>query len=144
MTAAGVASGVVRRYLQPVAELKLRVLDAISEVPETGWDAIAQAGAEGATPFVRHAFLSALEESGCASARAGWRPRHLTLWRGARLVAAAPAYARGGSDGDFSRDWEWPAAADRAGIQYYPKLVVAVPFTPVTGGRLLVASCEDR
>jgi uncharacterized protein len=113
-------------------------------VPPAAWDALLAHEPATASPFVRHAFLGALEGSGCATARTGWSPRHLTLWRGERLVAAAPAYVRHGSDGDFSRDWEWAAAAERAGLGYYPKLLVAVPFTPVTGRRLLVAAGESR
>jgi uncharacterized protein len=125
-------------------QLELRALDAVSDVPASAWDALFAHEPTTASPFVRHAFLDALEQSGSASPRTGWRPRHLTLWRGARLVAAAPAYARSGSEGDFSRDWEWAAAADRAGLDYYPKLLFAVPFTPVTGRRLLVAPGEPR
>ena len=124
--------------------LDLRILGAVADVPHAAWDALHAHEAAAASPFVRHAFLDALEGSGCATARTGWSPRHLTLWRGERLVAAAPAYVRHGSDGDFSRDWEWAAAAERAGLGYYPKLLVAVPFTPVTGRRLLVAAGEPR
>ncbi len=124
--------------------LHLRVLDAVSEVSSTSWDALFEHEPAVASPFVRHGFLAALEDSGCASERTGWRPRHLTLWRGPRLVAAAPAYACSGSDGDFSRDWSWAAAARDAGIPYYPKLSLTVPFTPATGRRLLVAAGEER
>jgi len=124
--------------------LDLRILAAVADVPPVTWDALLAHEPAAASPFVRHAFLDALESSGCASARTGWRPRHLTLWRGERLVAAAPAYVRHGSDGDFSRDWEWAAAAERAGLGYYPKLLLAVPFTPASGRRLLVAAGEPR
>jgi uncharacterized protein len=120
------------------------VLDAISDVPSRRWDALTAHEPDRATPFVRHAFLEALEASGSASPRSGWRPRHLTLWRGERLVAAAPAYAKANSDGDFSRDHSWASAAIEAGLPYYPKLVLTVPFTPATGRRLLVAAGEDR
>jgi predicted N-acyltransferase len=124
--------------------LELRIASSISEISAVRWDALAHHEPDVATPFVRHAFLAALEESGCARDRTGWRPRHLTAWRGNRLVAAAPAYLRDRSDGDFGRDWEWAAAAERARIGYYPKLVLAVPFTPATGRRFLVADGEDR
>ena len=137
-------SGALSEYHPAVRSLAIRVLDAITDVPTAAWDALHRHEPERATPFVRHAFLAALEESGSAAPRAGWRPRHLTLWRGERLVAAAPAYARDDSDGDFGRDWEWAAAAQRAGVGYYPKLVVGVPFTPATGRRLLVGPGEDR
>src|SRR5204862_66770 len=74
----------------------------------------------------------------------GWLPQHLTLWRAGKLGAAAPAYIKADSDGDFSRDWGWAEAAARARIAYYPKLVLTVPFTPVGGRRLHVAAGEDR
>lgn len=122
----------------------LRILDDIDAVPAEAWDALVAHEPDAASPFVRHAFLSAAERSGSASPRTGWRPMHLTLWEGARLVAAAPAYARDRSEGDFGRDWEWAGAAQAAGIPYYPKLVIGVPFTPATGRRLLAAPGEDR
>jgi predicted N-acyltransferase len=127
-----------------VSALQLRVLDSIADAVAPAWDALVAHEPAAATPFVRHAFLDALEASRSACARTGWRPRHLTLWRDGRLVAAAPAYARDDSDGDFSRDFGWAESAARAGIPYYPKLVLTVPFTPVTGRRLLVAEGEDR
>jgi len=127
-----------------MADLALRILDAVADVPADAWDALAAHEPAAATPFLRHAFLDSAERSGCAAPRAGWRARHLTLWRGSRLVAAAPAYARDRSDGDFGRDWEWAGAARSAGLPYYPKLVIGVPFTPATGRRLLVAAGEDR
>ncbi len=122
----------------------LRILDSLSDVPAASWDALIAHEPVRATPFLRHAFLGALEASGCATARRGWLPRHLTLWRAGRLVAAAPAYAKADSHGDFSRDWEWAAAAQQGGVPYYPKLLLTVPFTPATGRRLLVAAGEDR
>ena len=127
-----------------MTSLRLRTLDALSDLPGAEWDALVEAEADRAMPFLRHAFLRALEECGCATRRTGWRARHVTAWRGDRLVGAAPAYVRDRSDGDFGRDWDWAAAAERAGIGYYPKLAVTVPFTPATGRRLLVAAGEDR
>jgi predicted N-acyltransferase len=127
-----------------VTGISLTAHASISELRAEEWDALLAHEPARASPFVRHAFLRALEESGSASPRSGWRPRHLALRRSGALVAAAPAYVKDGSDGDFSRDWEWAAAAERAGIPYYPKLVLAVPFTPATGRRVLVAPGEDR
>jgi predicted N-acyltransferase len=124
--------------------LDLRVLDSVADVPASDWDALFAHEPARATPFVRHAWLRALEDSGAAAPRTGWTSRHLTLWRAGRLVAAAPAWAKEGSDGDFSRDWHWADAAARAGIPYYPKLVLGVPFTPATGRRILVAAGEER
>jgi predicted N-acyltransferase len=113
----------------------VRVHPRIAEIPRAEWDALLD---DRATPFVSHAFLDALESSGCAAARKGWSPRHLTLWERTRLVAAAPAYIKHDLDGaDFARDFGF-------GRALYPKLVVAVPITPVTGRRFLTASGIDR
>lgn len=119
----------------------LRLLGAIDEVPAAAWDALL---GPDSTPFMAHAWLHALEASGVASRETGWTPQHLTLWRGEDLVAAAPAYRRDDSRGEFVFDWGWAEAAQTAGIRYYPKLTVAVPFTPATGERMLVAPGEDR
>ncbi len=121
--------------------MELRIHRSLDEVPEAAWDALAD---RRAAPFTRWAWLQALERAGCAAPDIGWRPSHLTLWRGRDLVAAAPAYLKDDSDGDFSRDWGWAEGAARAGLAYYPKLALTVPFTPVTGPRLLVAPGEDR
>jgi uncharacterized protein len=123
-----------------MAGLRVRVLGAIAEVPRDDWNRLL--GSE-ATPFVDWRWLWALEDSGCASPRAGWVARHVTLWRGERLVAAAPGYLKMDSDGDFSRDFDLASAAIRARRRYYPKLVVGVPFTPVTGRRLLFSPDEE-
>src|SRR5215469_15510053 len=115
-------------------DLTLRVLSQIDEVDGASWNALLDPQA---SPFVDWRWLSALERSGCASPRNGWTPRHLTLFRGKELVAAAPAYRKDDSDGDFARDWDLGAAANRAGLPYYPKLTGGVPFTPATGSRML-------
>jgi predicted N-acyltransferase len=96
------------------------------------------------TPFMRHAWLSALEKSGCAARRAGWEPRHLIIYRGGKVIAAAPAYLKDDSDGDFARDWDLASSAAGGRFEYYPKLAFTVPFTPCTGERVLVAPGEDR
>ena len=131
-------------YERPVSGLALSVHGALSEIPAAEWDVLHAHEPVVASPFVRHAFLAAAEESGCATPRNGWAARHLVLRRSGRLVAAAPAYERSDSDGDFGRDWEWAAAAARARLPWYPKLVIGVPFTPATGRRFLVAPGEDR
>jgi predicted N-acyltransferase len=123
---------------------QVRILESISEVSPPEWNALTDHEPVRASPFVLHGWLDALEQSRCAAPEAGWTPRHLTLWRGERLVAAAPAYQVTDSDGDFSRDWQWAAAARQAGVRYYPKLVLAVPFTPATGRRILTAPGQDR
>src|SRR5574341_731465 len=127
-----------------MAGFEVHVRNAIADVPASEWDRLWAHEPARATPFLQHAWLDALEQSGAVAARTGWVPRHLTLRRAGRLVAAAPAYARSDSDGDFGRDWGWAEAAERARIPYYPKLVLGVPFGPVTGRRILVAAGEDR
>ncbi|MFT3914743.1 MAG: GNAT family N-acetyltransferase [Anaeromyxobacteraceae bacterium] len=124
--------------------LEITVVDSILDVPAEAWDALHAHEPVAATPFLRHAFLAAMEASGSASPRSGWHARHLLARRGRTLVGAAPAYRRDGSDGDFSRDWQWASAAERAGVPYYPKLLLAVPFSPTTGRRVLAAEGEDR
>lgn len=115
-------------------ELTLRLHPAIAEIAAAEWDACA--GDD--NPFVSHAFLLALEESGSANARTGWLPQHAALRDPAgRLVAVAPAYAKGHSYGEYVFDHAWANAFERAGGRYYPKLQVASPFSPVPGPRLL-------
>jgi len=120
---------------------QVRVLEAIRDVPQRAWDALVPP--EG-VPFLEWAWIDALESSGCASPRTGWHPRHLTLWRGNTLVAAAPAYQKDHGQGEFVLDGSWATAGERLGLRYYPKLVLGVPLTPVTGPRVLVAPGEDR
>ncbi|MBW7998480.1 MAG: GNAT family N-acetyltransferase, partial [Candidatus Glassbacteria bacterium] len=118
----------------------VKVLGSLGEVPAAQWDACA--GAD--DPFLSHAFLSALEDSGSASARSGWLPRHLVVEDGAgAVIAAAPLYLKSHSYGEYVFDWSWADAYERAGGRYYPKLQSAVPFTPVTGRRLLVRPGAD-
>lgn len=121
--------------------LTLKIIEEIAEIPRASWDALLDARC---TPFQQWRWLHALEACGCATGDNGWHPRHLTLWRGRDLVAAAPAYVREDSYGEFVFDWAWAGAAQRAGVAYYPKLTMAVPFTPATGPRVLVAPGEDR
>lgn len=113
----------------------IRVIDRIAEIPASGWDACA--GPD--NPFLSHAFLDALEVSGSATAATGWLPQHLALEdAGGRLLGVAPLYLKGHSYGEYVFDHGWADAYERAGGRYYPKLQCAVPFTPVTGKRLLV------
>ena len=113
----------------------LRVLDALRDVPRDAWDALVGDG----SPFLEWDWLTTLEDSGAATAETGWQPQHLTLWDDERLVGACPLYVKTHGHGEFVFDHGWAATAARAGIAYYPKLLVAVPFTPVTGARFLVA-----
>ena len=118
----------------------VKVLGSLGEVPAAQWDACAGAS----DPFLSHTFLSALEDSGSVSARSGWLPRHLVVEDGAgTVIAAAPLYLKSHSYGEYVFDWSWADAYERAGGRYYPKLQSAVPFTPVTGRRLLVRPGAD-
>jgi predicted N-acyltransferase len=119
----------------------VRVLPTLDDIGRPDWDALLSPRS---TPFVRHAWLLALEKSGCAAPRSSWIPRHLALFRRGKLIAAAPAYLRDDSDGDFGRDWDLASAASGGRLPYYPKLALTVPFTPCTGERVLVLPGEDR
>jgi predicted N-acyltransferase len=113
----------------------LRVVSHIDEVPAADWNACALPD----NPFISHAFLHALEESGSATAETGWLPQHLLLEdRGGTLLGCMPCYLKSHSQGEYVFDHGWADAYMRAGGRYYPKLQVSVPFTPVTGKRLLV------
>jgi predicted N-acyltransferase len=119
----------------------LRVLGRVREVSREAWDGLL---GEDASPFVEWTWLDMLEETGCVGEDTGWQPAHLSLWRGDDLVAIAPSYVKGNSEGEFVFDWSWADVAHRMGVAYYPKVVVAVPFTPATGDRVLVAPGHDR
>jgi len=118
---------------------RLRVLTSITEVDRQAWDALA---GPDPLPFIRWDWLDALESSGSATARTGWEPQHLTLWRGDTLVAASPAYVKHHSMGEYIYDFGWASAADAVGVNYYPKLLVGAPLSPITAPRLLVAPGE--
>ncbi|MFG1298861.1 GNAT family N-acetyltransferase [Xanthobacter sp. V3C-3] len=125
-------------------DARIRILPALSEIKAAEWDACAAGGAARPEPFVSHAFLSALEESGCAAARTGWLPQHLVLdGADGHAAAVAPAYLKSHSRGEYVFDHGWAEAFARAGGDYYPKVQVAVPFTPVTGRRLLARDPAD-
>src|SRR6185312_7119641 len=116
------------------ATLTMTLHASIAEVDATEWDACA--GSD--NPFVTHAFLSALEDSGSANARTGWLPQHAVLRaEDGRITAVAPMYAKSHSYGEYVFDHGWANALERVGVSYYPKLQVAVPFSPVPGPRLL-------
>jgi predicted N-acyltransferase len=124
----------------PAAGLTIAVTTGLKGVEASEWDR--SAGRD--NPFVSHAFLSSLEESGCVGGRTGWSPAHILVSReGAGLVAAAPCYLKTHSMGEYVFDGGWGEAYERAGGQYYPKLQVSVPFTPANGPRLLVQPGED-
>lgn len=121
--------------------MRLRHLARIAEVPAAAWDALFPAG----YPFIRHAWLRALEEHGCATPESGWTPCHLLLEDEAgALLAAAPLYLKAHSWGEFVFDFAWAEGAQQAGIRYYPKLLSAVPFTPSSGPRLGARDARSR
>jgi predicted N-acyltransferase len=113
---------------------QIRIVDNLGGVSPQQWNALA-----GADPLLSHAFLSALESTGCVGEEAGWMPCHVLLEEDGRLTGALPLYIKSHSYGEYVFDWAWADAYHRNGLRYYPKLVSAVPFTPVTGRRLLAA-----
>jgi hypothetical protein len=117
----------------------LDVVESLRGVDPHEWNRLA-----GTNPFVRYEFLSALIETGCASARTGWGPNFLLLRRGGALAGAMPLFLKSHSYGEYVFDWAWADAYARHGIEYYPKLLGAVPFTPVTGPRLLAQSEREQ
>ena len=127
-----------------MSETRLRILSSLSEITPEAWDACAAGGAARPEPFVSHAFLQALEESGSAAPRTGWAPQHLVLDGAEGVRAVAPVYLKSHSRGEYVFDQGWAEAYEQAGGRYYPKLQVAVPFTPVTGRRLLVRAAADE
>src|SRR4051794_29615773 len=139
-------------------EVRVRIAHGLDAVPAELWDACANPapradapasnGAaerlDGYNPFVSYAFLSALEDSGCVGGRSGWLPAHVLVdGPEGTVMAAAPCYVKSHSQGEYVFDHGWADAYERAGGDYYPKLQVSVPFTPVTGPRLLAAPGVD-
>jgi predicted N-acyltransferase len=114
--------------------LAVRFHATLDEIDAAAWNALLPDD----NPFVDHAFLNGLERHGCVKPVHGWQPYHVGLYEGDRLVAAAPLYLKGNSHGEFVFDWSWASAYARHGLSYYPKLLCAVPYSPVTGPRLLV------
>ncbi|MEE1656328.1 GNAT family N-acetyltransferase [Microvirga sp. CF3062] len=124
---------------------QVKIAQGLKAVPAADWDACAQGTGSGDddpfNPFVSHAFLSALEDSGCVGAKSGWAPLHVLVEdEVGTMLGAAPCYLKSHSQGEYVFDHSWADAYSRTGGRYYPKLQVSVPFTPVTGPRLLVPS----
>ena len=113
---------------------KIRITDDIRSVPAPDWNALVAPD----DPFTSHSFLALLESSASVGPGTGWHPQHVLVESEGVLVGAAPAYLKAHSYGEYVFDWGWAGAAERAGMDYYPKLVAAVPFTPAGGHRLLV------
>jgi len=119
---------------------EIALAEGVASLPRAEWNALVG----GESPFLEWEWLASLEESGAVSAETGWLARPLVAREGGRLVAACPLYVKAHSEGEFVFDHAWADAARRAGLRYYPKLLVGVPFTPVTGARFLVAPGASR
>jgi predicted N-acyltransferase len=119
--------------------VRFSIASSLTDIDPTDWNALA-----GNQPFVRHEFLSALQDTGCASPETGWAPYYLTMHRESTLVGAVPLYVKSHSRGEYVFDHAWAEAFERHGMRYYPKLLCAIPFTPVSGTRLLATNTEDQ
>jgi uncharacterized protein len=124
--------------LDTINSIHIESVESLAAVQPSAWDALD----DSSNPFLRHAFLAGLEQHGCLESH-GWQPTHLLARRGEQLVGALPLYYKDNSCGEFVFDWSWAEAHERSIGPYYPKLVSAIPFTPVTGPRLLAATGPD-
>jgi predicted N-acyltransferase len=120
--------------------LSVEWAEGVNQIPRDQWNDLVG----GESPFLEWDWLASLEDSGAVGGESGWLPRPLIARDGGRLVAACPAYLKTHSEGEFVFDFAWADASERAGIRYYPKLLVGVPFTPVAGARFLIAPDVDR
>jgi predicted N-acyltransferase len=116
------------------------IIDSLDEVLSDSWNSLQGTH----IPFLRHEFLSALEKHHCVGKSTGWIPQHILIYEGETLLGAAPQYLKTNSYGELVFDWAWAEAYQRSGLNYYPKLVTAIPYTPATGPRLLIAPNEVR
>lgn len=119
------------------------IVSSLADIGESAWSELLALQVD-ANPFLSFHFLHALHESNCVSADTGWQPQYLVLWQGDVLAAAIPLYVKSHSYGEYVFDWAWADAYQRNGLEYYPKLLSAIPFTPVTGGRLLARDDAAR
>lgn len=120
---------------------RLEIIEKLSEVPSADWNALLSPDA---SPFLKYEFLSTLEETTCVGANTGWQIAHLALYRSKKLIGAMPLYLKQHSYGEFVFDWSWAQAYEQQGMQYYPKALCAIPFSPVQGSRILFAPLEDK
>ena len=117
--------------------MTVEIVSTLADIDPEQWNRLA-----GGNPFLRHEFLHALHETGCACEKTGWAPRYLVALDDTRLAGAMPLYVKSHSRGEYVFDWAWADAYERHGLEYYPKLLSAIPFTPVTGPRILAQSDE--
>jgi predicted N-acyltransferase len=134
---------VIQKEEKGLNDYVIRVLSSPSDVSPQAWNALLAAEAE-PSPFMRHEYLAALNDSRSATPESGWTPQFVTLWHGEELHAACPFYIKDHSYGEYVFDWAWANAYEQHGLAYYPKAVVAVPFTPVPGTRLLARDAASR
>ncbi|MCC7487804.1 MAG: N-acetyltransferase [Burkholderiales bacterium] len=141
MASAAAGHGPLDAEPEPTAHphVTVEIIDSLASVAAADWNRLA-----GGEPFLSHEFFSALHESGCATPTTGWTPQFLLLRGKDGIAAAMPLYLKDHSYGEYVFDWAWADAYHRHGLEYYPKLLSAVPFTPVTGPRVLGASPHDR
>ena len=123
------------------SQYSLSWIPQIADIPQSDWDRLAKPLN---TPFLEWEWLNNIEVSGSATARTGWQPCHLGVWRGRQLIGAAPLYIKGHSYGEFVFDHQWANLSHRLGIDYYPKLLGMTPFTPAVGYRFLIDPQEDE
>ena len=120
--------------------LQLEIINRLSDIPSDEWNSLLP---KDAGPFLRHEFLDALEETACVGGKTGWQIAHLVLREHEQLVGAMPLYLKQHSYGEFVFDWSWAQAYEQQGMQYFPKALCAIPFTPVQGSRILSAGDVD-
>ncbi|SFN78634.1 hypothetical protein SAMN05216386_1834 [Nitrosospira briensis] len=122
-----------------MSKFTIHIADSLQDIPVAAWNTLA-----GDDPFLRHEFFSALHESGCVSRETGWSPQFITLWERSILRGGMPLYQKSHSYGEYVFDWAWANAYQRYGHAYYPKLLSAIPFSPVTGRRLMAETVAHR
>jgi len=120
-------------------DIQLELLTSLGDIEPAIWDSIVPTD----YPFIRHHFLLGLETTGCTTAESGWQPCHAVLRERGEIIAIMPMYLKSHSYGEYVFDWSWADAWQRSGLQYYPKLVTAIPFTPCTGPRIAIAAGSD-
>jgi len=123
-----------------MAETEFRILRQLSDIDPAHWNALH----DGNNPFVQHAFLDGLERHGCLREEWGWIAHHPSLWQNGKPIAVAPGYLKSNSHGEFVFDHAWAEAYQRHGLAYYPKWLLAIPYSPVTGPRLLADTAGSR
>jgi predicted N-acyltransferase len=138
---------VLHHYVEVILNYRTHIVSSLSEIGQAAWDGLV-ALQQSPNPFLSYSFLHALHESGSATPETGWQPQFIVLYEpgddGERLAAALPLYVKGHSYGEYVFDWAWADAYQRNGLDYYPKLLSAIPFTPVTGPRLLARDDAAR